>query len=135
DEQIGKANERRDGYKISLGIVGELAVERRIDGVCADRPERERVAVGRRLGDNAGADAAARPALVLDDDRYAVFRLKMLAKYASDQIRRASGQEWNDDGDGALGPCVLAARNVRRQYECRCRGCKKMASVHYFLSN
>ena len=103
--------------------------------MCADRPERERVAVGRRLGDNAGPDAAARPALVFDHDRYAVLRLKMLGEYASDQIRRASGQERNDDGDGALGPCVLAARNVRRQHERRPSSYEKLASVHYFLSN
>src|SRR6202023_3006106 len=73
-------------------------------------------AVGRRLGDNAGPDAAARPALVFDNNRYAVFRLKMLAKYASDQIRRAPGQERNDDGDGwghASWPRAMCGGNTR----------------------
>ena len=59
----------------------------------------------------------------------------MLGEYAGDQIRRASGQKRNDDGDGALGPCVLAARNVRRQHERRPSSYEKLASVHYFLSN
>src|SRR5881394_3499562 len=66
-KMLGTA-QHADRRKILLGIERQLGVERRRDGVAGDAVEADRVAVGRRLGDDVGADIAARPALVLDNE-------------------------------------------------------------------
>ena len=61
-----------------------------ISGVC---PDRQRIAVGRRIGDVARADGAARARPVLDHDRLAKFDRVSPADDPADDVAGASGLE------------------------------------------
>ena len=63
--------EQRDRREILLGRVGQPGEHRGIDRERPARRHQQRVAVGRRLGDELGRDDRLRARLVLDDDRLA----------------------------------------------------------------
>jgi hypothetical protein len=79
DQQVGQRPQHGDRGEILGGIVRQLGVERRRDGVAGHAVEPDRVAVGRRMGDRIGADIAARAALVLDDELLAGELAQLLA--------------------------------------------------------
>ena len=84
----------------------------------AHRADEERIAVRRRLGDEAGPEAAAGARLVLHHDRNAGFRLQVLLQDTPDQIGGAAGRERHHDGDLPLRPNDGAA--VLCAGRCRC---------------
>src|SRR5262249_54914784 len=59
-DDLGHADNARDGRDIADEIEVELVVERRIDRIRRSDPK-ERVAVGWRMHDRLGGDIAARP--------------------------------------------------------------------------
>ena len=66
----GSSPPRLIGTKSRFDVERQLVVELRIDRVRRQR-EQDRVAVGRRLRDDIGADVAGSAAAVVDDDRLA----------------------------------------------------------------
>ena len=64
----------------------------RVDGVGRHRAHDQRVAVGRRLGHQVGADVAARAGTVLDDDRLAQRAAHLLGQHAGHGVERAAGR-------------------------------------------
>ena len=68
-----------DRHEILLDIERQLVVELRIDRVRRQR-EQERVAVGRRLGRDVGADIAGGATAIVDDDRLSQLRRKRLVR-------------------------------------------------------
>ena len=67
DQDARRTAKRDHGGKIPRRIVAEVRIKRRRDGVRV-RVDEQGVAVGVRLGDEAGADRSACAAAVLDDD-------------------------------------------------------------------
>ena len=60
-------DQRRDGNEIAHQAIGLLVVQRFVDGLRA-RHHQQRVAVGRGVGDQGGADGGAGARPVLDDE-------------------------------------------------------------------
>src|SRR5207247_9746269 len=70
---IDDEQERGRGYQTDKGeildaVVRELAVQARVDRMRVGITEVQRVAVGRRLGDDLGGDRSAGAGPVVDDD-------------------------------------------------------------------
>src|SRR6185295_7634321 len=61
--------------------------------------DQQSVAVGRRLGDEVGGEAAAGAGAVLDDDRLAERAADRLAQRARDVVGGAAGSEADDQAD------------------------------------
>ena len=60
DQHVRYPRDERDRHEVLDRVVGQVRVQRRVDRVGADRATHDRVAVGRRLGGEIRADAAAR---------------------------------------------------------------------------
>src|SRR5216684_1582324 len=102
--------------------VGER-LERRLADVRVDREdivgsEQPRVAVGRALCDQVGADVLAAAGPVLDYYRLGPDVLQALRHGAGDGVGRAPGRQRNDDPDHSLGKALL--RSNRCRYGERC---------------
>ena len=92
--------------QILFGVVRHGRAERRVDRVVGRR-EQERVAVGRRLGDDVAGDDAARAGLVVDQHLLAELGRQPLGQEARHDVRDAAGREGHDQSDrplGILGP-------------------------------
>ncbi len=77
-----------------------LGVEVRIDREQAVGAERERVAVGARLGGQLGRDVAVRAGPVVDHHRLAEPRRQRLPDHAGDHVGGAAGREADHQPDG-----------------------------------
>jgi hypothetical protein len=64
----------------------------------------ERVAVGRRLGDHVGADIAARPWAVVDNELLAEPRIELVADDAGRDVGAAASRERHDNADRPIRP-------------------------------
>jgi hypothetical protein len=124
DKDVGHRPQHADRRKILLGIERQLGVERRRDGVAGDAVEADRVAVGCRLGDDVGADIAARTALVLDNELLAGELAQFLADDARQHVRGGAGREQVDVAHLLGRPIGLGTRDAR----CDHRGRKNAAS-------
>ena len=102
-EHVGDLAEQRDRREGGRRVVRHLLVEELVGDGGADRAEQQRVAVGRRLGDQLRADIAAGAALVLDHDIGAPGVLQMLGGDAAQQVGRAGGRERHDHADRLAG--------------------------------
>jgi hypothetical protein len=77
-------------------VVGHVLVQAGIDGVGGHGGEQQRVAVGRPLGDELGADIAAGAGPVLDHEGLAQNFSHLRRHDAADNVGRAAGGERND---------------------------------------
>src|SRR5262249_4004866 len=102
EQTIGRARRLGDGREVTLGVVGRLGVEARIDGVARGH-EQDRVAVGRRLGGGPHAEIAARSGPVLGVELLAPFFRQLLRDQPRDHIGRPRGRERADDLDRTIG--------------------------------
>ena len=93
--------DERDRHERRIGVVGQLLVQRRVDGLGADIAHQQGVAVGARAGDGIGADLPGRAALVLDHHRLAPARGQALGDDARAGIGAAAGRERHDQRDRA----------------------------------
>src|SRR6266496_3815535 len=111
-EHVHAAAYERDRGEVLARVERQRLVERHVDRVGRRRDE-ERVAVGRRLGDEIGADVAARAGAVLDDDRLA----ERLAQSRRERPRGEIGDSTrrkSDDKPDRLAR-VLAERRRRKE--------------------
>ena len=109
DDDLRHARDQADRDEIVLDRVVELGVHRGRDRVM-HRAHEERVAVGRRLGGDAGADCAAGAAAVVDDHLASKRARQHGGQRPGKRVRAAPGRKGNDEGDrprrpGALRPC------------------------------
>ncbi len=93
-----------DRREILLRVVGQLGIDRGCDAVRRDRHHQERVAIRRRLGDDVGADAAARAWPVLDHHLLAQRLGELVGHHARQDVGRLAGREGHDDLDRLGGP-------------------------------
>ena len=87
DQHAQEAGGERHRREILSRVEWELLVEARIGGIGRDITEQHGVAVGRRFGDEIGAEIGRRTRLVLDHDRLA----DELGHFLSDQPREEVG--------------------------------------------
>ena len=118
DEHAGLAGERRYAAEILQRVVRQARVEHRID----DMPggyDGQRVAVGWRLCEHAGADRAAGSRPVFDQHLLAQRRRKLLGDRTRQSVGGRPGRERNDDAD-RLRRKRLGARRERQERENGC---------------
>jgi hypothetical protein len=87
----------RDRREVAQRVVAELRIERRVDRHRAGVGHPQRIAVGRRLGDELGADRAAGAGLVVDHDGLPERALQLVDEQSCVRIERATGREADDD--------------------------------------
>ena len=83
------------------GSNGSLRVDRGADRQRADVAQQQRVAVGRRLGHEVGAEVAVGAGLVLDDHGLLERLRQRLADGAGDDVGRAARRVGHDDAQAA----------------------------------
>ena len=112
-QHVRNAGDERDRHEVLDRVVRHLRIERRIDRLRADRSHQQRVAVGRRLGDEVGAEVAAGAGLVLDDEGLAERLAELRREGAREDVGRPAGRERHDDADRLVRPRALRARPRR----------------------
>jgi hypothetical protein len=80
------------------------------------RADQERIPVGRRLGDDRGADDRAGSRAVFNYNGLPQALADGLAREPRDQIVCAAGAEWNDPTDGVLRPFGARAASAARAH-------------------
>ena len=112
-QEVRHRPQHGDAGEILGGIERQLGVERRRDRVRGDRVEADRVAVGGRLGDDVGADIAARARAVLDDELLAGQLTELGADDAGECVGRPAGRKDHDVAHRPARPVVGRAGNAR----------------------
>ena len=101
-QQLRHFRHDRDRHEVLLGVVGQLRIDRSVDGVIG-RGEQQRVAVGRGLGSRIGGDDAAGARLVLDHERPPEVFRHARGHEAGDVIDRPTGRERQQQPDRPFG--------------------------------
>ena len=99
-EHVGQPRHHADGREVGDRVVGELRIERRIEGQRADMAEQQRVPVGVGLGDGGAGDRSRQPRPVVDHHRLAEAVRHLLADDPAEEIGRSAGRERHDQGHG-----------------------------------
>src|SRR5262249_6219240 len=99
DDQTELPRYQRNRFEIIQHVVLQR-VKRTLHDVRAPDADHERVTVGRRARDPAYTDAASRAGHIFNDDRLAERRPHALDQDATDDIRRPTWREWDNDCDG-----------------------------------
>ena len=119
DERVGSPRHQRHRSKVPPRVVRDLA-DQGIDDE-ASRPDRkQRIAIGRRLSDEVGADVAAGARTVLDDERLPPGLRELLGDQTHDDVVRPAGGERHDDPHGP-GGVVLRMRTQTEQHRAKRR--------------
>ncbi len=117
DEHIGDARDEDHRDEVLDVVVRHLRIQARIDRVRADRAHFERVAVGRRLGDEFRADVAARARPIVDDDALAPGFGEVLRDLAGENVGGAARRKRHDEADRLRriggGLCAWQSRATR----------------------
>ena len=96
-------HDQSDRLEVRLDVVGQLRHHMAGDGQRADRPNRERVAVGRRLGDIVHPERERAARLVLDNHRTAENGSNLGSEDARHRVGRAAGRLRHDQADRLVG--------------------------------
>src|ERR1017187_4969092 len=128
-QQRGRCARERERDEIARRVEGELAEQRGVDRECADGTERERLAVGRGLGHELGADVAAGAGFVLDHDRLLQLLGQGLSENASGDVGRGAGAEGDDHADRPGRVVLRAGKRGDGAGEAGCE-CKQNAQLH-----
>ena len=126
DENDGRRARAGDGREILHRIERQFAVEAGIDGERNDRHQ-QRVTVRRGLGDDIGADVAARAAAVVDHHCLPHAVGKFLAHRAGDDVGGAARRKRHDHAD-----CFMRI-SLRRRRGARCRQRQRGKPFHRCL--
>jgi hypothetical protein len=89
------AHDSRDRRDIAGEVEAEIVVERLVDGA-GHADQQQRVAVGRRVGDELGRDVGGGARPILDDELLAGPLGQPLAHQAGDDVVAARGREADD---------------------------------------
>ena len=104
--------DRRHRGEIAHQRVGLVGQQRLVGGERVGHHQ-QRVAVGGRLGDDVGADRAARPRLVLDHELLLQRLAQLLAEDARVDVGRPARPERHHDPDWPAGPGLAQRRRGR----------------------
>ena len=115
-QHVRHPGHHRDRRQVLERVEWHLRIERRIDRLRADRAHQQRVAVGRRLRDEVGAEVAAGTRLVVDDEGLAERLAELRRERARQDVGGAAGRERHDDADRLRGPGAgRRRRRLRKQ--------------------
>ena len=114
----GHGSRRYQGHrsKIARRIVSELPIERRIDGLCADRAHEEGITVRGGARNTFGTDVPARPAAVVHQDLLAQLLRELLRKRPRNDIGGAAGRKGHDQPKRVIG--IIGLRQRKRAPQC-----------------
>ena len=121
----GPLRHHRDRSEALDGVEGQARLYRGVRDEAGGHGG-QRVAVGRRLGHDAGAQRAARAGLVVDQHRLAKRFRQAPSHCARENVVRAAGRIRHDHGDRARGPRLLRQRNgaegrgAKKRCQCTC---------------
>ena len=118
DEGERAGGGERDRREASHRVVGKVALERGHRAM-GRGGEEESVAVGRGLGDEVGADGAARARLVLDHDRGSQLFREARGDEARDDVGAGRGRVRDDDRDRARGEALRVRFGYRKGWNHR----------------
>ena len=114
-EQVGRRGDLRDGGEVLHRVVLQLLAHRRRQDRMAGDDEVQRVAVGRRLGDDGRADRPRGAAAIVDHDALAEQRLHLVEDDPRRDVGDAAGREADDGPDRTCSDSCPAARGPYRQ--------------------
>ena len=97
DQHVGGEGDQRDRREVPDRVVRHLRVQAGVHRVRGQRTHHHRVAVRRRLRHGVGADVAAGPRLVLDDDALAPRLGELLRDRPADGVQRSARRERHDE--------------------------------------
>lgn len=103
DDAVRHVAGQRHRREVLERIVGKVRLHEGIDGERPVRADEQRVAVGRRVRHEFGADAAAGAAAVVDHNRLAERARNAFADDAADDVGVAAGGERHDQVDRPVG--------------------------------
>ena len=119
DERVRSPRHQRHRRKVPRRVVRDFS-NQGIDDK-APRPDRkQRIAVGRGLGDEVGTDVAARSRTVLNEERLLPGLRELLGDQTHDDVVRAARGERHDD---AHGPGGIVLRMRAQPEEDRAKRC------------
>jgi hypothetical protein len=107
--------------EIAHRIVRQLGVERRIDGMGADRANEQGLAVRRRLGHGVGTDGTACPAAIVDHDGRVQCLAEHLREGSRHNVGRPASRERNNDAN-LLSAQALGLTGCDPRQDARTRG-------------
>ena len=119
DQGLVKGRRECDGHQ-RINLEAELLVDVRVDGhdgVCADHPGVTVWCCARDLG---GADIAASPRLVFNDDRLLQAGLHLFSGQAGRYVTGATRRKRQHQPDGPLRPVAQALGHCGRRGKKRC---------------
>ena len=114
---FGDSRELRDRREIPDRIEADARVETRARDEIR-RGEEQRVAVGRRVRDELGADVAGGAGPIVRDDLLAEALAELLRDDAADGVRRAARRLRNDEADRAARGYAVRRRRCERAVTC-----------------
>ena len=125
NEHAGCRCQQCDRREVAHDVEIEFRIKRRADRV-RNRAEEQRVTVGRRLGDDLGADGAAGTRTVIDDQLLAESLAEFLAENARQRLGAAAGREGHDKAQRLVR--IIGLRRHCREHrqrsaenDCACR--------------
>ena len=98
-EHVRRIRNHHHRREVLRRIERQLRIDARADDQAAEVGEQQRVAVGRALRDEIGADVAVRAGLVLDDHRLAPDLGELRADLAREDVGGAAGRVRHDEAD------------------------------------
>ena len=129
-QHVGHLADQRHRRKARDAVVGHGLVEILVGDGGADRAQQQRVAVGRRLGHQLGADIAAGTGLVVDDHLLAPRLGEVLRHDAAQQVGRSGRRERHHHADLLVGIGRLRPAMARQQ-RCNKRAGHRSATAHH----
>ncbi len=133
DKHIGRGGGKRHGREIAHRIEGHAREKARVDRERSRGAHQHRVAVGRRLRDDIGADVAAGARPVVDHHLLREAVAQFLRDRAGDDVGAAARRKRDDEADGLRGIGVRRGPRLRRQCCKRCRERQSGTAAHHFL--
>ena len=121
DQHVGCGRGERDRREILDRIEGHFGEEARVDRERSRRAHQDRVTVGRGLGDDVGADIAARAGPVVDHHLLREAHGESLRDRARDDVGAAARGKGHDEADRLRGVGIGRRGRAQRRYRERSR--------------
>ena len=97
-QQVGVCHQR-DGCEILLRVVGQLRIQRYVNGMGATRAEQQRVAIGSRFCHQVRADTSAGACAIVDDHRLSPGLSHFLRDRSRKNVRYTRRRKGRNDAD------------------------------------